>query len=59
MNFNRHADFTWYIDALKTTMQHAYGPLDGALRLITFEQLCKYGKVSGIEGQTLCEAYMT
>ena len=51
-------DRTWYVDNLKT-IRHVYGSHDGAIRLMTFEQLLEYGKVTIGEDQKLCEAYAT
>ena len=57
-NHMNSVDLTWYIDALNT-IRLVHGSHDLTIRLMTFEQLLKYGKVTIGPDQTLCEAYTT
>ena len=54
--FDSDSDSTWYIGVLETIWQ-TYGPHDGAIRLITFEQACSYGMVTEDQDNQLCEAH--
>ena len=51
-------DRTWYVDTWET-MRHVFKLHNGAIILMTFEQLLEYGKATVGEDQTLCEAHAT
>ena len=57
-NFIDGVDRTWYVDTLMT-IRHVYGSHNDTVRLMTFNSLSRYGKVTIDEDQTLCEAHAT